>query len=314
MPRIVVAGASGLVGRALAAALRARGDEVRRLVRRPPSGPEEIRWDPASGTLDPAVLDGADAVVNLAGRPLASDRWSVRAFTQDRWAARTRQEIRDSRLQATRLLVQTMARVSARPAVLVSASAVGYYGSRGNEVLTEYSAPGRGFLVDLTQAWEAEALRARDAGARVVCTRFGLILGAEGGPLARLMLVFRLGLGGPLGSGRQWWSWIHIDDVVGAILMALGSPALDRPVNVVAPQPVTNRDFARALGAVLRRPAILPAPAFALRLLMGAAADEMLLASQRVHPARLLEAGFEFRWPSLRPALADLAGRGDGRG
>lgn len=270
--------------------------------------PQEITWDPARGVLDPSLLEGADAVVNLAGRSLASDRWTVRSMASDRWTARTRQEILDSRLQATRLLVQTMARLSARPAVLVSASAVGYYGSRGDEVLTESSQPGRGFLAELAQAWEAEALRARGAGVRVVCTRFGLILDRRGGSLARLLPIFRLGLGGLLGSGRQWWSWVHLDDVVGAILVAMGSAALDGPVNVVAPEPVTNRDFARALGAVLRRPAVLPAPAFALRLLLGSMADEMILASQRVVPARLQQAGFEFRWPSLRPALADLVG------
>jgi uncharacterized protein (TIGR01777 family) len=314
MPCIVIAGASGLVGRALAAALRAQGGEVHRLVRRPPSGPEEIYWDPARGTLDPAALNGVDAVVNLAGRSLTSDRWSVRALAQDRWTARTRQEIRESRLQATRLLVQTMARVSARPAVLVSASAVGYYGSRGDEVLTESSQSGCGFLADLAQAWEAEALRARDAGIRVVCARFGLVLGKRGGSLARLLPIFRLGLGGPLGSGRQWWSWVHLDDVVGAILTAIGDPALEGPVNVVAPMPVTNRDFALALGTALRRPAVVPAPAFALRLLLGTMADEMILASQRVLPVRLQQAGFGFRWPSLRPALLDLVGRIGERG
>lgn len=304
MSRVVLAGASGLIGRALARAVRGHGFEALCLVRRPPSAPDEAFWDPGQGVLDPGVLEGAAAVVNLAGRSLAPGRWTAAA----------RREIVASRVQSSRLLVEAIGRAAARPAAFISASAIGYYGDRGDEVLTESSPPGRGFLADLVQAWEAEARRADALGVRVVCTRFGLVLARGGGALRPLLPAFRLGLGGPLGSGRQWWSWVHLDDLVGAILMAIGNPALEGPVNVVAPGPVTNRDFARALGAALRRPAVLPAPAFALRLLLGAMADEMILASQRVLPVRLQRAGFEFRWPSLRPALADLVGRGAGRG
>lgn len=300
MSRVVLAGASGLIGSALTRAIRGEGFEVRRLVRRPPSAPDEAFWDPGKGVLDPRVLEGAAAAVNLAGRSLAPGRWT----------AAVRREIVASRVQSARLLVETIGRTAARPPAFISASAIGYYGDRGDELLTESSPPGRGFLADLVQAWEAEARQAEALGVRVACTRFGLVLARGGGALRPLSLAFRLGLGGPLGSGHQWWSWVHLDDVVGAILMALGNPALDGPVNVVAPEPVTNRDFARTLGAALRRPAVIPAPAFALRLLLGAAADEMLLASQRVHPTRLQEAGFAFRWPSLRPALVDLASRG----
>ncbi|MDR7484371.1 MAG: TIGR01777 family oxidoreductase [Armatimonadota bacterium] len=298
MRRIVIAGASGMIGTALVAVLRAQGVEVARLAR-PPVGPDEIAWDPQTGYLDPAVFEGASAVVNLAGRSIARGRWT----------ARTRSEILESRVRSTRLLVDTLRRADARPSVLVSASAIGFYGDRGDEVLDESSSPGRGFLADVTRAWEAEAHRAEERGVRVVCTRFGLILAREGGALGPLLPLFRMGLGGPLGAGRQWWSWIHLDDAVAAILAAIQNPALAGPVNVVGPAPVTNREFARTLAAVLRRPAVLPAPAFALRLVLGAMADEMVLASQRVVPAKLQAQGFAFRWAGLRAALEDLLTR-----
>ncbi len=294
--RVVIAGASGLIGRALSSALRREGTEVRRLVRRPPAGPAEFAWDPAAGTLDARALDGADGVLNLSGRSIASGRWTRGA----------RAEMVESRVRSTRLLVDTIGTMPVRPAVLVSASAIGYYGNRGDEILTEASPAGHGFLADLVRAWEAEALRASAWGARVVCTRFGLILAREGGALKPMLPLFRLGLGGPLGSGRQWWSWIHLDDVVAAIIAAITAPALEGPVNVVGPQPVSNRDFARALGAALHRPAVLPAPAAALRLILGGMADEMILSSQRVLPTKLQAQGFAFRWPDLAPALANL--------
>ena len=189
---------------------------------------------------------------------------------------------------------------------LVSTSAVGYYGNRGDEVLTEASLPGTGFLAELTKAWEAEARRAADLGVRVVCPRFGLVLARDAGALGPMIPLFRLGLGGPIGTGRHWWSWIHIDDVSAAIIAALTSSALEGPVNLVGPSPVTNREFARTLGSVLHRPAILPAPAFAVRFLLGEVADEMILSSQRVTPARLLEQGFAFRWQELSAALENL--------
>jgi uncharacterized protein (TIGR01777 family) len=296
VPRVVISGASGLIGRALTAALSAQGVEVARLARAPVD-PGEIAWDPRTGYLDPDVFDGAHAVVNLAGSSLA--KWP--------WTRRTRAEILESRVRSTRLLVDTMARADARPAVLVSASAIGYYGDRGDEILTEASRPGQGILADVTRAWEAEARRATARGLRVVCTRFGLVLARRGGALRSLLPLFRCGLGGPLGSGRQWWSWVHIDDVVAAILAAITTASMEGPVNVVGPAPIANRDFARTLGAVLHRPAFLPAPAFALRLILGGAlADETVLGSQRVQPARLEAAGFRFRWPELRAALENL--------
>ncbi|MDR7483639.1 MAG: TIGR01777 family oxidoreductase [Armatimonadota bacterium] len=294
--RVVIAGASGFIGRALTATLARQGADVRRLVRRAPAGPDEVPWDPARDTLDPSALEGADAVITLAGRTIG--RWP--------WTRRAREEMVSSRVRSTRLLVEAIGRLRVRPSVFVSASAIGYYGDRGDEVLTEASGPGQGFLADLVQAWEGEARRAQDLGVRTVSTRFGLILGRGGGVLAPLLLPFRLGLGGRLGSGRQWWSWVHLDDVTAAVGTALRSPALDGPVNVVTPAPVRQHDFARVLGAVLRRPAVLPVPAFALRLVLREMADETVLASQRVVPARLQAAGFAFRWPDLRPALEDV--------
>jgi uncharacterized protein (TIGR01777 family) len=298
MQRVVITGGSGLIGRALTAALRTRGAEVVCLGRAP-TGPDAIAWDPRTGYLDAGVFEGATAVVNLAGRSIA----------QGRWTARVRAEILESRVRATRLLVNTIAKAHARPAVLVSASAVGYYGDRGDEVLDESSSPGQGFLAGVTQAWEVEARRAEARGVRVVCTRFGIVLARKGGALDPLLPLFRLGVGGPLGSGRQWWSWIHIDDLVAVILAALTTPAMKGPVNVVSPSPTTNREFARALGAVMHRPALLPAPAFAIRLIKGAMADEMILSSQRVVPAKLQAHGFAFHWKELGPALADLVSR-----
>jgi uncharacterized protein (TIGR01777 family) len=290
----VIAGASGLIGRALVAALRAQGVDVARLAR-PPVDDDEIAWDPRTGYLDPGVFDGVHAVVNLAGRNLG--QWP--------WTRRTRAEILSSRVRSTRLLVDTMARADARPAVFVSASAVGYYGHRGDEVLTEASEPGTGFLASVTRAWEIEATRATARGVRVVCTRFGLVLTRRGGALRPMLPLFRAGLGGPLAGGRQWWSWVHLDDVVAAVQAAITTPALSGPVNVVAPGAVRNYEFTRALAAVLRRPALLPVPALALRLVLGSMA-EMVLSSQHVEPAKLAATGFRFRWPQLQPALEHL--------
>jgi uncharacterized protein (TIGR01777 family) len=300
---VVIAGASGLIGRALCSALTSCGIDVRRLVRRPAAASDEISWDPARAHLDPAPLAGASAVVNLAGRAIAALRWT----------ARVRAEILDSRVRATRLLVDALGRTDRRPQVFISASAIGIYGNRGDETLTEASPPGRGFLSEVAQAWEREAQRAAEVGVRVVCPRFGLVLAPDGGFLAPMVRIFRLGLGGPLGGGRQWWSWVHIDDVVAAVLMALRTPAIAGPVNVVAPNPVTNREFTRTLAAVLRRPAIIPVPSVALRIAMGQMADELVLNDQRVSPAALQAQGFVFRWPDLRPALEDVSGRASAR-
>lgn len=291
--RIAITGASGFVGSALAAELTAAGDTVVRLVRPgTPPGPGTATWDPATGALDPA-LPPLDAVVHLAGENVAGGRWT---------AAR-RAAITTSRGPATQRLCEALARRQPRPAVLVSASATGLYGDRGDEVLDEGSPPGRGFLAEVATAWEAATAPAAAAGIRVVVLRLGMVLDPRGGALARMLPPFRLGLGGRLGSGRQWLGWISRRDLVGTIRCALRDERLRGPVLAVAPAPVTNREFTRALAAALRRPAVLPVPAFALRALFGGMADELLLASQRVTPRRLLEVGFRFADPELLPAL-----------
>jgi len=291
--RVVVSGSSGLVGGALLDALAARGDTVVPLVRRAP-GPGELRWDPAAGTVDAAGLAGADAVVNLAGAGLGDRRWS----------AHRRGEIVASRVDATALLARTLAAMPAPPAVLVNASAVGFYGDRGDEELTEDSAPGTGFLAELCRRWEEATAPAAEAGVRVVRLRSGVVLSAAGGALARQLPLFRLGLGGRLGSGRQWLSWISLDDEVGVVLHALDH-GLRGPVNATAPAPVTNRDFTRALGRALGRPAVVAVPAVALRAALGAElAAEMVLAGQRVLPAAVVASGYRFRHASVEGALA----------
>jgi uncharacterized protein (TIGR01777 family) len=237
-----------------------------------------------------------DAVFNLSGRPI---KISV-------WTRAVREETLQSRVRATRLLVDTMARTTVRPTVLVSASGIHYYGDRGDDLLTETSPKGAGFLSDVTAAWEREAVRAEEAGIRVVCTRTSLVLTRKGGALSPMMLPFRLGLGGPLGSGRQWWSWIHIDDATAALLAVARDAELRGPVNLATPNPERNREFVRALGAALRRPTVLPVPAFALRTFLGLLANEVVLASARVIPRRLQERGFSFAWPELGPALRDV--------
>ncbi|MGH2375458.1 MAG: TIGR01777 family oxidoreductase [bacterium] len=299
MLHVVIAGASGMIGRALTARLRGEGSDVVRLVRRAAKAPDERSWDPDAGVLDPQAIRGADAVVNLSGRSIAA-----------LWTATARNDILQSRVRCTRLLAEAMGKAPAPPGVLVSASAIGYYGDRGDEILTESSPPGRGFLAEVTQAWEIEAQRATGSGARVVCTRFGLILAPDGGVMRVLLPIFRLGLGGPVGGGRQWWSWIHLDDVIAAIVAAIRTSTLAGAANVVAPQPAPNREFVQTLAAVVRRPAVLPAPAFGMRLILGQMAEEMILAGQRVSSAKLQEHGLRFRWPELRAALEDIAGPG----
>lgn len=301
---IAVTGSSGLVGTALVDALEAEGQAVRRVVRRrtpplslPQSGEgfaeaHEIRWDPAGGTIDAANLSGVDAVVHLAGEGLAA-----------RWNEPLKQRIRDSRVAGTRLLCETLASLSVKPAVLVSASAVGYYGDRGEEPVDESSPPGRGFLADVCQQWEAATRRARDADIRVVNLRIGVVLSKKGGALAQMLTPFRLGVGGVIGSGRQYISWIELDDLVRVIQFALHAAALSGPVNAVAPEPVTNREFTKTLGRVLGRPTVFPLPAAALRLRFGEMADEMLLGGARVTPHVLSTADFQFAYPQLEPAL-----------
>jgi uncharacterized protein len=295
--RIILTGASGLIGSALAPFLAGRGHEVVRLVRRTP-GPGEARWDPAARAVDRAALERADAVVHLSGENVFG-----------RWTPAKKAAIRDSRVQSTRFLSETIAGLARRPATLLAASAIGYYGDRGDETLTEDSASGTGFFPALCREWEAASAPAAAAGVRVVRPRIGLVLTPRGGPLGQVLPFFRLGLGGPIGRGRQWWSWIAVDDILELFALMLDRDVLRGPVNATAPEPVRNAEFARALGRVLRRPAVLPVPPAALRLLYGEAADEALLTGQRVLPARAVAAGFQYRYGTLERALRHLLGR-----
>jgi len=290
--RILVSGAGGLLGSAFAAAREAEGHEVGRLVRRRADGPGLVKWSPSGGVLDPAALAGFDALVHLAGKSLS-----------DPWTPHGKKVIRDSRVVGTRVIAEAVARAEPAPRVMVCASAVGFYGSRGDEILDEESAAGRGFLAELCRDWEAAAQPARDAGVRVVSLRLGVVLSREGGALATMLPVFRLGIGGRLGSGRQWMSWVSRDDAVEAIRFAIEREDLEGPVNVVAPEPATNAELTKALGRVLGRPTPFPVPAFVLRLLPGDMAAETVLASQRAVPARLTAGGFAFRFPELETAL-----------
>lgn len=290
---VVVTGAGGLLGTALAPALAAAGHEVRRL--RQGAGPGT--WDALTGRLDAQMLVGADAVVHLAAESIAG-----------RWSAARRRRIRESRVVGTQALATALSRLPTPPRVLVSASAVGWYGDRGETVLTEQAGPGRGFLAEVAEAWEAAAEPARQRGIRVVHPRLSMVL-ARGGALAAMLPAFRLGLGGPVGPGRQWWSWIGLDDAVGALLWLLDHDGLCGPVNVTAPDAVACAEFARTLGRVLGRPARVPLPAWAARLVLGPMADELLLSSQRVAPERLLASGFRFTRPDLESALRHALGR-----
>lgn len=294
---IAVTGATGMIGSALLPALTVRGHRVIRLVRSRPRG-SDVVWDPSRGLLDADRLDGVDAVVHLAGENIGEGRW-----TADR-----RRRIRESRVDGTTLLARTLARLPRKPAVLVSVSAIGIYGDAGDAELTETAPCADDFLGTTGQAWEAAADDARAAGIRVVHPRFGMVLSPAGGALGRLLLPARLGVAGPVGTGAQWWSWVAIDDVIGAIIHALDTPSLDGPVNVAAPGTMPNRQFMRTLGRVLHRPAVLPAPAPLLRLAFGEMADALLLASQRVVPARLDASGYRFRYPDLEGALRHVLG------
>jgi uncharacterized protein (TIGR01777 family) len=294
---ILLTGASGMLGTAIGSVLSRRGVRLLTLVRREPKGPDELRWDPATARLDePERLEGLDAAVHLSGASVASRRWTESYKC----------EMTQSRVASTRFLSERLAALRQPPSVLVKASAVGFYGDRGDEVLDEDSAAGTGYFPELCAAWEAAARQAADAGIRVVHLRFGVVLGPKGGAMDRLRPLFRLGLGGRLGSGRQWMSWISEEDAVAAALFTLENPILSGPVNVVAPQPVTNADFTRELARAVHRPAVLPAPAFALRLAFGEMADEALLASTRALPKRLTQAGFVFTHPTLPEAFATV--------
>jgi uncharacterized protein len=293
--KIVIAGASGLVGTALGPVLRNAGHDVFRLVRgRAAAKPDEIAWDPGAGTIDERGLEGAHALINLAGESIGAGRWT---------SAR-RERILRSRVDATRTLVNAMRKMAAKPAVFLSASAVGFYGSRGDEVLTEASGIGQGFLPEVCLAWESHAEGANRAGVRTVLLRFGMILAAEGGALSKMLPLFRLGLGGRLGSGEQWMSWVAIDDVAGAVIHALSDARCAGPMNIVAPAPVTNTEFTAALARALHRPAVLAVPKFALQVVLGRPmADEALLVSARAAPERLNQTSYRFRHPTLDSAL-----------
>ena len=306
--RVLISGSTGLVGTALIDALRRQGDDIARLVRPAtracPAGrgsspaTADLAWDAIAGTLD-AAASGADAVVHLAGASIADGRWT----------ASRKRLLRDSRVAATHHLVGALAQLPQPPKVFVAASAIGFYGDRGDEELTESSAPGQDFLADLCREWEAESGRAAAFRARVVFLRFGVILAKHGGALPRMALPFRLGAGGRIGSGRQWMSWLALEDAVGIVGYALRTSALVGAVNAVSPQPARNADFSATLGRVLHRPALFPTPGFVLRLALGEMADALLLSSQRVLPGKLQRLGYPFVHQALEPALRSVLRR-----
>ncbi|HEX9759711.1 MAG TPA: TIGR01777 family oxidoreductase [Candidatus Acidoferrales bacterium] len=295
--KVLVSGSSGLVGSALLPYLTTGGHAVTRLVRTS-TGKNEAQWDPVGGTIDAAALEGHDAVVHLAGESIAQ-----------RWTPESKARIRDSRVKGTRLLAEALARLAQPPKVLVAASAVGYYGDRGDALLREDSASGSGFLAEVAREWEAATAPATAKGIRVVNLRIGVVLSPRGGALAKMLLPFKLGAGGVVGSGKQHWSWVALDDLLGIILFAATTDSLKGPVNAVSPTSVTNYEFTKTLGRVLRRPTIFPMPAFAARLVLGEMVDELLLSSAKVEPAKLTAAGYTFLFPELEGALRHLLRR-----
>jgi uncharacterized protein (TIGR01777 family) len=295
LERVLVTGASGPIGTALLASLETQGTQIVRLVRGRASNAAQVSWDPLAPLL-PAALSGFDAVIHLAGESIVG-----------RWTAEKKKAIRESRVQGTRNLAAALAQSEAKPRVLVCASAVGFYGDRGEEILREESTGGQGFLPEVCRQWEDASRIAAEAGIRTVNIRIGLVLSAQGGALEKMLTPFKLGLGGRIGSGRQWWSWIHVDDIVGGIQHAIRTESLSGAVNLVAPNPVRNAEFTNMLASVLGRPAFFPVPEFALRLAFGKmAAEELLLASARVEPGKLVASGYTFRFRELRAALENL--------
>ncbi len=295
--KILVTGSTGLVGSALLPRLLAEGHQVHRMVRRPSvKAANEVFWNPALGILDPASLEGFDVIVHLAGESIAAARWTPEI----------KKRIVDSRVRGTKLLVDGLLCTSSPPKVLISASATGFYGNRGDELLREESGAGRGFLADLCRRWEETAGAASARSIRVVTPRIGLVLSRNGGALPRMLLPFKLGVGGKIGSGNQYMSWILLDDLVGALQHMIQNPDLSGPVNAVSLQPVTNREFTRALARALSRPALFALPAFVARIVLGEMADEALLASARVEPARLRTTRYRFRHPDLDSALREV--------
>ncbi|MGD0211957.1 MAG: TIGR01777 family oxidoreductase [Terriglobales bacterium] len=295
MARLLVSGSSGPIGTALCASFTAGGDQIARLVRGNPQNAEQVSWDPLAPVPPPSV-SGFDAVIHLAGESVVG-----------RWTNEKKSAIRNSRVLGTRNLAAALAQTKVKPRVLICASAIGFYGNRGDEILGEKSPRGKGFLPEVCQEWEDASQIAADAGIRTVNVRIGLVLSPKGGALQKMLTPFKLGLGGRIGSGQQWYSWIHIDDIVGAIHHAMHTESLTGPVNLVAPNPVRNAEFTKVLASVLKRPAIFPVPKFVLRLAFGKqAADEMLLASQRVQPGKLVSSGFKFHFLELRAAIHNL--------
>jgi uncharacterized protein len=301
MARILVSGSSGLVGSTLLPSLKSAGARIARLVRPGSTAAnndeERIPWDPPQ-PVSPEAVSGFDAVVHLAGESIVG-----------RWTEKKKARIRDSRIPATANLARALAQAKNKPEVFLSASAIGYYGSRGDDLLTEESSSGSGFAADLAREWEAASATASQAGIRTVQMRIGIIMGKAGGALPKMLPAFKMSVGGRLGNGRQWMSWVDVRDIVGAIHHLLRSDLLHGPVNLVSPKPVTNAEFTKTLGKVLSRPTIFPMPAFAARLVFGQMADELLLASQRVEPSKLISSGYPFRFSTLESSLRNLLGR-----
>jgi len=293
---ILVSGSSGLVGSALVVQLSLKGHTVKTLVRREPNHPSEIRWNPPQSGPTPEQLQGIDAVIHLAGEGIASGRWTEAK----------KKAILESRMLGTKILADAISRMPVPPKVMISASAIGYYGNRGDEILKEDSLAGRGFLPEVCQTWETATTPVIQKGIRVVQLRFGIILSSKGGALAKMLPPFKMGLGGILGSGKQYMSWIALDDVLGVINYALFGDSIFGAINAVAPQAVTNADFTRTLGRVLSRPTVFPMPAFAARLAFGEMADALLLVSARVEPAYLIRSKYRFQFPVLEDALRHL--------
>jgi hypothetical protein len=298
--KILVSGATGLVGKHLIPQLESAGHRVATLVRRKAVSDLEIEWDSERGfpAGEASKLEGFDAVIHLAGDNVASSNWSN---TKKR-------RIRDSRVNGTRLLVEALANCRSKPATFISASATGFYGNRGDEVLTEDSPAGIGFLSEVCQDWETEALKARAFGARVVMLRIGVVLAADGGALEKMLTPFRFGIGGVVGSGRQWMSWIAIEDLIGLIVFALGNERVEGALNATAPAPATNKDFTKTLGKVLNRPTFLPVPGFAIRTLFGEMGESLLLQGNRILPEKALSAGFQFKFADLESAIRNAIG------
>ena len=295
--RVLISGSHGLVGQALIESLTNDGHEIHRLVRRGRAvGSPEIEWHPNQGLIDAEHLEGLDAVVHLAGESIASGRWS----------AQKKEKIRDSRVKGTRLLSRSLEQLSRPPSSFICASAIGYYGNRGDQVLTEESPPGSDFLSQVCVEWEEATQPAVEKGIRTVNARFGIILDKEGGALAKMLPPFHMGVGGRIGDGKQWMSWIALDDVIGGLRLAITNQTLHGPVNFVAPNPVTNAEFTKALGKALSRPTLFPIPAFGVRMAFGEMADALLLASQRVEPVRLKDRGYSFQHSEIGPTLAHI--------